>query len=260
MSSPVRPIISGDIGSSRQEYHIEKQIGRGSFGDVYRAIDSVNLQIVAVKRVPNRHVGRDVFPEREYRILRDSRHSNIISVLAYLKDTNNSYLILEYAEKGDLLEFMNKRGGVLTERDSFRLLYQLTSAVKHMHSLLYVHLDIKLENILIFDERTDNFEVKLTDFGFAKSYDPLQRVIYGCGSMHYASPELVFEQPIFGPEADMWSIGCSVYAAATKRMVINGKDVRIAMNKIKITGVDIFHTNLSPCFRKILAELRIFIR
>lgn len=256
MSSPEVPGILVISRDNKTEYSLSKEIGRGSHGRVYLAIHISDLKNVAIKRISREVIGKYVFPEREYRVLKELQHPNIVSVLDHLKGTMYDYLVFEYVEKGDLLEFVNKRKIPFSERDLTRLLFQLSSAVSFIHSLFYIHLDIKLENILIADQTPEHLEVKLCDFGFVRKYSPDERVFYACGSQHYAAPELLFEDPIFGPEADVWSLGTSVYTAATGVFLVNVKDPVESLRDFRENGVYIPHDSFLPLkVRKVLIKM-----
>lgn len=93
------------------------------------------------------------------------------------------------AENGDLLNYIEKYGPV-SEKQANIWFYQLTSAIKYLHSLNIVHRDIKSENILI----SKHMNFKLADFGFAREFlmeneNDLSKTY--CGSAAYSAPEIV---------------------------------------------------------------------
>ncbi len=247
MSSPDVSVnqIQSDF-CAQGEYLFSKEIGRGTYGRVFLATRISDLKIVAIKRISQKHIGKFVFPEREYRILDELRHPHIVSVLGYLKDGLYDYLVFECAEKGDLLDFVNKRAIPFSERDLISLLFQLSSAVAFIHSSFYVHLDIKLENILLVNRTRNYLEIRLCDFGFTKKYDPETKIKYNCGSEHYAAPELIFERAIVGPEADIWSLGTTIYTAATGVFLVNIKNPMSSFKEFREKGVFVPYDSFLP--------------
>lgn len=112
------------------------------------------------------------------------------------------------------------------------LLFQILDAIKHCHSAGVVHRDVKPENILL----DQDFNIKLTDFGFAKILQPGERLYEVCGTPGYLAPELlkyvskdhnpfkIMIEPLFragmveqhecdgyGFEVDIWACGVVLY-------------------------------------------------
>jgi calcium-dependent protein kinase len=80
-----------------------------------------------------------------------------------------------------------------------------------MHKKNIVHRDIKPENILMESKDVDNFDIRITDFGFAKFYDPLQGGLQeNLGSPLYMAPEIVKNLP-YDAKVDIWSLGIVAY-------------------------------------------------
>lgn len=194
-------------------------IGIGSYGRVYSAIDSKN-KMVAMKIVNSKNADMT----NEYNILFKLKHNNIITVYDFYKLDNLQFLVLEYSQQGDLLNYLNKNGG-LGEAFCKKLFKQLVDAIAYMHNNYYIHLDIKPDNILLFDN-----DIKLTDFGFADSYDPNQVKLRTKGSEVYGAPELARRIETIGPELDIWSIGITLFCSFYGRVPFpyNKKDGALA--------------------------------
>ena len=79
-----------------------------------------------------------------------------------------------------------------TEKDVANILYQLLRGLNYMHKKNIVHRDIKPENILMYSKDHDNLDLKITDFGFAKCYDPNEGgLTETLGSPLYMAPEII---------------------------------------------------------------------
>jgi len=108
--------------------------------------------------------------EKEYKILWELDHPNIINVLDYSQPKNDdslsAYLWVPYYPKGELFEKVKAKNG-LGEALSSLYLKQISSALEYLHNLNIAHRDIKLENILL----DDSFNAQLIDFGFCFQID-----------------------------------------------------------------------------------------
>ena len=96
-------------------------------------------------------------------ILKKIRHSNIIWLLEVFESDEEILIVMEYARKGDLLQFIKEKG-LLSESKSRSLFKQIVIALGHCHAWSIIHRDIKLDNILINEHNT----VKLCDFGVSR--------------------------------------------------------------------------------------------
>lgn len=119
-------------------------------------------------------------------------------------------IILEYCEHGNLSTFIESHGP-LSINDFKKIAYQCLTAVNAMHETGIVHLDIKPENIFL----TENYRVKIADFGLASLANPSTKIRDFKGSYMYMSPER-FTGEFFDPvKADIWSLGVTFYYLLT---------------------------------------------
>jgi serine/threonine protein kinase len=104
--------------------------------------------------------------QKEYNLLKRLADDNIIKVYDFTEDAskNEAYLIMEYFAGINLDEYIEENG-VLTEKESAIVLYQILSSVQYLHELGIAHRDIKPENILINEDK----EIKLIDFNISKA-------------------------------------------------------------------------------------------
>ena len=106
---------------------------------------------------------------REYDVLKDLNHPNIISLEKVICATYNVYIFQELITGGDLLSYVDQKGA-LTEPQAVVIVRQLLKAVEYLHSNGVVHRDIKPENVLMTSWR-DGARIILTDFGQARTTD-----------------------------------------------------------------------------------------
>jgi len=141
-------------------------------------------------------------------------HPSIIKGLGCFETERNIYLCMEHATGGSLLEYMvDTRSSRLFEEEVMLVCRQIFSAVAFIHSVGYIHCDIKLDNVLLMDnyKRIDhNSVLKLADFGYYRDTRNLPQ--RKSGSPEYAAPELFIDSGTNTDKSDVWSCGVMLYA------------------------------------------------
>eukprot|EP01103_Thecamoeba_quadrilineata_P005190 TRINITY_DN15018_c0_g1_i1.p1 TRINITY_DN15018_c0_g1~~TRINITY_DN15018_c0_g1_i1.p1 ORF type:complete len:477 (+),score=76.98 TRINITY_DN15018_c0_g1_i1:211-1431(+) len=160
-----------------------------------------------------------------------AQHSNIIKMFDAYEDRDQTILILEYAEGGDLLEYI-KRCHRLPEPEARSMFKDIISAVDFTHSHLLLHRDIKAENIFL----DKALSPKLGDWGFAGSWAPGETQDIFCGSLHYSAPEICSGVNYVGPEVDIWSVGVLLYAMICGALPFSGETEWQIFEKIRIAN------------------------
>lgn len=184
------------------------EISQGSFGIIYKSFDLASNTYAVIKKQKE---GGET--KREWGILKTLNHPNIIKVYDYVE--NLKCLVMEYSPLGDLLTYINDK--YISEAEIKIIYYQLILALNYLHKKGYVHCDVKLENIVMFEDLT----IKLIDFGFCTTYSKEKK--YKLGSFNYNAPEILLKVPVLGPELDIWSSGIVLYAMAYKILPIPEK-------------------------------------
>jgi serine/threonine protein kinase len=130
------------------------------------------------------------------------KHANIVRTVRYEVVDNRVTIVQEYADGGDLLTFASGFPNNRVPEDiTLKLTSQLLMALSYIHANDVIHRDIKPENILLHGG-----VVKLCDFGLA-CMPPSSE---WCGTREFMAPEVILGKT-YGPEVDMWSVGCVVY-------------------------------------------------
>lgn len=194
------------------------ELGRGSMGITYRAVDTHLDRLVALK-VINTH--RLAGPAARTRLLQEARtaarlrHTNIASVFHLGLDDTNCYYAMEYIE-GETLEAYVCRQGPLPSKIALDIIAQCAAALKVAHQHHFIHRDIKPTNVMLLQAgQTPGGAplAKLIDFGLVKvmadedipSNDVLLRA-YFAGTPHYASPENLAAGMV-DARSDIYSLG-----------------------------------------------------
>ena len=205
-------------------------IGDGSFSKVFLyqhknskikyAIKKMNI-LSFIKKTNNKNLILD-----EINIQSKIFHPNIIRLYNYFRDKNktNIFLILEYASKGTLFDYIRHNGG-LDESESFYYFIQAVNAIYFLHKNKIIHRDLKPENLLI----NHNNILKLCDFGWSVYLHNNKRVTF-CGTVEYMAPEIVKNEG-YDFSIDVWSLGVLLYELIHSHSPFVVKDLNI--NKIE---------------------------
>ena len=146
-------------------------------------------------------------------IQRLSGHPYIVNLHDVYESPTFVFLVFELCRNGELFDYLTSKI-TLSEKRVRSIMKQIFEAVAHCHENAIVHRDLKPENILL----DDDFNVKLTDFGFAKRLKSGERLYEVCGTPGYLAPELLqagmlerSEHPGYSFEVDAWACGVIMY-------------------------------------------------
>ena len=205
-------------------------IGDGSFSKVFLfnhkktktkyAIKKMNISVV-LNKANNKNIILN-----EINIQSRICHPNIIQLYNYFRDKNNSnyFLILEYASKGSLFDYIRLKKG-LNESNTFYYFIQAVNAIYFLHKNQIIHRDLKPENLLI---NHDNI-LKLCDFGWSVYLYNHKRETF-CGTVEYMAPEILKNQG-YDFSIDVWSLGVLLYELIHSHSPFVEKDLDV--NKIE---------------------------
>lgn len=205
--------IRGGIG---ELYDIKQQVGEGSFGRTYVAVDKKTGREVALKILPKQMIScadsiEDV--DREVEIMKQlNGHENVISFHQAFEDKKAVFISMELCRGGELFDAVQESKGNYTEREAADIIRQILSVLAHCHINGIVYCDVKPENFLYLDKKQK--VLKAIDFGLSRHFTPLGRALRKPrGTAYYVAPEVMRCE--YGPEADMWSAGIIAYLLLT---------------------------------------------
>jgi tetratricopeptide (TPR) repeat protein len=199
-----------------RRYRLEQTLGRGAMGTVYRAVDRLNGQTVALKRViatldsmPDHHsdmstVSFRVMLANEFQTLASLRHPHIISVLDYGFDSEkHPYFTMSLVQHP---QTVTEYGMGRSTDIKITLLIEILQALDYLHRHGIVHRDLKPDNALVTAEEG----VKVLDFGLAMLHEQIEESDLVAGTLAYMAPELLLGEQAT-QRSDLYAVGIIGY-------------------------------------------------
>jgi eukaryotic-like serine/threonine-protein kinase len=198
----------------QDRYRIIKELAQSGMGTIYLASDEVLNVDVAIKENLYTTAAHSTQFHQEVTILAGLRHPSLPRVIDhFVIEDVGEYLVMDYVEGRDLKEFLETRGGTLSENEVVRIGVVICDALEYMHSRTppIIHRDIKPANIKV----TEDGQVVLVDFGLAKHYEQGEMTAVGAkGVTPGYSPVEQYGQ---GTDArsDIYALGAALYTLLT---------------------------------------------
>ncbi|KAI8809436.1 kinase-like domain-containing protein [Cladochytrium replicatum] len=210
------------------DFQMLSVIGKGAYGKVFLVRKRDKNRVYAMKVLKKAtlllHSTASMQPITERDLLSKISHPFIVKLYYAFQTTDRLYLILSYAQGGELFSFIRKER-MLSEDVAKFYCSEVVLALEHLHSLGIIYRDLKPENILLDSDG----HVVLTDFGLSKvSLDGTRTV---CGTAEYMAPEIIQEQT-YDQFVDYWSLGILLFDMLTGAPPFVGPNRKIIMDNI----------------------------
>ncbi len=208
-------------------YTIEKLLGEGAMGSVYKAHDPVIQRIVAIKTIKTdiieETVERKEFKRRffnEAQICGSLHHPNIVVLYDLGEEQNTPFIAMEYLE-GRTLQQHSKSNKKMDIDTKVQIIMQIADALDYAHERDIIHRDIKPQNIMV----TDAHIAKIMDFGIAKIGDEhMTKTGFFVGTPSYSSPEQIAGEKV-DYRSDIFSLGVLAHELLTGKLPFPGKSI-----------------------------------
>ena len=213
-------------------YEIIDFLKEGSQSKIYLGKSQYLKEPVAIKAINKSHFQKNLddllLVTKQIETLKILKHRNIITLYEIYESRKHIYLITEYCQGKDLIEkIIHKKR--FSEEEALLIFFQLLDAFTYMHKMNICHRNVRTEHIL-FDK---NNRPKIVGFGYSSFYEKNKKIEGAFGSLCYACPEIIDEQP-YNPElADVWSLGVILYVLICGYLPFSDEDDN--KNKILIS-------------------------
>ena len=244
-------------GQSKEQrvYHIERELGRGGFGITYLAtseeyvgnipqttrytIKEFCMSDVCLRK-PDGSIAVAERDQEEFSSsmgdflheaerLHKMKHEGIVPVKEVFEANGTAYYVMQYLGDQSLVKYVKENGGQLDEEEACRIATLVAKALDYLHQQNVTHLDVKPENIMMYQRRTGLPTPILIDFGLACHYKKKG----GSTSKHSASGTTDGYSPLeqyagitrFAPEADIYALGCTLYFMLTGKAPLTASEM-----------------------------------
>ncbi|XP_044261577.1 citron Rho-interacting kinase [Tribolium madens] len=217
------------------DFEIKDVIGRGHFGEVHVVKEKQTGDIYAMKTIRKCDSLEKTNFDTERDIMAFSSSPWITSLQYAFQDSVYLFYVMEYHPGGDLFSLLYRQGGTLPESAATFYLAEIVLALEDLHSMGFVHRDIKPDNILL--DRCGH--LKLVDFGSAAKLNPHGFVEKGlpAGTPDYVAPEVLQSlernsKSNYGVLCDFWSLGVLAYELVVGKPPFSGQNTSVTYSRI----------------------------
>eukprot|EP00271_Cylindrocystis_brebissonii_P002767 TRINITY_DN13568_c0_g1_i1.p1 TRINITY_DN13568_c0_g1~~TRINITY_DN13568_c0_g1_i1.p1 ORF type:complete len:772 (-),score=169.43 TRINITY_DN13568_c0_g1_i1:815-3130(-) len=193
------------------KYELLNELGKGSYGSVYKGRDRVTSELCAIK-VISLAEGEEGYADirGEIEMLQQCSHPNVVKYHGSYHGKDYLWIVMEYCGGGSVADLISNLDEPLEESLLGYICRESLKGLKYLHSIFKVHRDIKGGNILL----TDSGEVKLGDFGVAAQLTrTMSKRNTFIGTPHWMAPEVIQENHYDG-KVDIWALGISAIEMA----------------------------------------------
>lgn len=226
-SKPIIPMEEGTalaelplILANHPRFNIISLLGTGAMGTVYRAMDQMTGQFVAIKVLQAIDSQSFLRFKREVELLTKLNHPNLVALYDANLAGETPYLVMECVE-GISLDRLLTRKGIFRVPDACEIICQVAAGLQHAHEQNFIHRDIKPSNIMV----TPKGQVKLLDWGLARILQGVNNTqdqeVYitvahqAVGTPDYIAPEQLEDSRTVDERADIYSLGGTLFTLLT---------------------------------------------
>jgi len=209
-----------------EKYKIIETVGDGTYGTVYKGINTKTNEFVAIKKMKKKYTDWDeCLSLKEVQALLTLKHSNIVTLNELILQKNELNMIFEFIGQ-NLFEYA-KNMNEIPEYKIRNIAFQILQGLAYMHKNNFFHRDMKPENILISGD-----QVKLADFGLARDINSEPPFTDYVATRWYRSPEVILNSKVYSSPIDIFALGAIIAELYTGFPLFPGKEANDQMNKI----------------------------
>ena len=196
-------------------YIIEKQLGKGTYGVVYKVKKKDDNKIYVLKQISL--IGLTQAQKEEVKleaqVLSKIKSKYVVKYYDSFEEEGKLNIIMEYCDNGDLNDFIERQKQtkhLLSENIVWKIFIKITLGLADIHKLKILHRDLKALNIFL---KKDD-DIRVGDLGVAKILNQTFFAKTFIGTPYYLSPEICEDKP-YNDKSDVWALGCILYELCT---------------------------------------------
>ena len=233
-------LVTYRSGNPSKKYKVLDLLESGSFGKMYKAVNMLTKNLVAIKKTKKYLNKTEEYGEPTYinvknqiEIQKKLSHPNIVKIYEVYDIREFYFIIDEYCKYGNLYDYFRFH---FSEKQICILIYQILSGILYLHENEIIHRDISLDNIMVDHIEKDistsepYFFIKIINFSSAKAFNKDKNETQLIGSNYYIAPEVIEEN--YNEKCDIWSAGVILYMLIAKKPPFDGKDKDVIYDKI----------------------------
>ncbi|CAN7091492.1 cyclin-dependent kinase F-4 isoform X1 [Brassica rapa] len=198
-------------------YNLIKEVGDGTFGNVWRAVNKQTGEVVAIKKMKKKYFSwEECINLREVKSLSRMNHPNIVKLKEIIRENDILYFVFEYMEC-NLYQLMKDRPKLFAESDIRYWCFQVFQGLSYMHQRGYFHRDLKPENLLVSKD-----VIKIADLGLAREIDSSPPYTEYVSTRWYRAPEVLLQSYVYTSKVDMWAMGAILAELLSLRPLFPG--------------------------------------
>lgn len=187
-------------------YETIKNLGDGTYGQVFLARNKETQELLAVKKMKKKYYDwNEALNLREVRSLRKFQHVNIIKLKEVVREKDCLYLMFDYM-KENLYQLTKDRKRYLPEAHVRNITFQILTGLAYLHRTGFFHRDLKPENLLCNGPDL----VKIADFGLAREIRSKPPYTDYVSTRWYRAPEILLRSTSYSAPVDLWAVGCII--------------------------------------------------
>ena len=233
-----------------KNYYLFSPLGGGGMGSVYKAIDEITFEYLAIKILPRQHRNN---PSMKSDLLLEGKIGsiigvapNIVDVVDYGEEDDETFIAFRYIQ-GSRLDIFVSSSDSLSEKLALDILLQIIEAELHIVNCGFLYRDIKPENIIIVEQTST---VKLLDFGLtlplAQAQNPDEADLLE-GSPYYLPPERIVSAPE-GEHSEVYSLGMLLFFMVSGKTYFSKSEVQHIIGKhIRTVRIATVANRLKQC-------------
>lgn len=236
-------------------YKIEKLVGEGMTGAVYKAVDLISGQGVLIRQIHpflihNTPIKQNL--QQHFDRIKGLRHPAISKMYAYTEQGDQLYIVSEYTEESKLSAYIHSGQQPISEETAWNIMMQLLDAFSYAHNSGVFHHSLSPERIVI----DSNNKVKILDFGlaglFTDASSDLRPTDVKLGDLQYQSPEQIYGKPA-DERSDVYSLGVILFELLTRQhpypAVLSTYEIQTKIIKDSLPLIKLYTQNFSNSYR-----------